>query len=360
MNNALNEYFNAKIKELSERVNNALNEYFNAKIEEARRISVNHYEYYSKLKDFVLRGGKRLRPVSLIMAYKGIKGVIDEGVVRASLCVELLHNSSLIHDDIMDRDEYRRGEPTFHALYREWYRRVKAELNEHFGVSMGILGGDSLFNMGFEILSNAPFHPSLVIRSLNHYVEAYRELVDGMILDMMLPLLPSASEEDYMLMVSLKTGALFEKSIAIGATLAGGSELQVSKLSEYAQLAAQAFQVRDDVLGLFGGEEVGKPIGSDLREGKRTLIVIKALEGATQDDRIKLQRLLGKRDLTIQEVEEAKRIIISTGALNYAQAKALKLVEAAKQKLKEAKPPLNKEAEAFFTELTDFFIERSY
>lgn len=348
------------LSELSERVNSALNGYFDAKVEEARRIGVNHHEYYSRLKEFVLRGGKRLRPVSLIMAYNGVKGVIDDDVVKASLCVELLHNSSLIHDDIIDRDEYRRGRPTFHVLYREWYRQVKAEAAEHFGLSMGVLGGDSLFNMGFELLNNAPFHPSLVLRSLSHYVEAYRRLIDGMILDMMLPLLPSASEEDYLLMVSLKTGALFEKSIAIGATLAGGSEQQVSALSEYAQLAAQAFQIRDDVIGLFGKEEVGKPIGSDLREGKRTILVIKALEKAPLDDRAKLQGLLGKRSLTIQDVEEAKRIITSSGALNYAQAKARELVKAAKQKLKEVKPPLNEDAVAFFAELADFFVKRSY
>ena len=341
----------------SAKVEGALREFL---ARERRALSSFHVEYYGSLEEFLLRGGKRLRPIALIMAYRGVGGADEESIVRASICVELLHNSSLIHDDIIDRDELRRGGPTFHAKYREWLRsRGGPGDPTHFGISLGILGGDSLFNMGFKSLLNSGFRGDLVVRALKLYVEAYEQLIDGMILDMYLPLMGDVGEDDYLEMVRLKTGALFEKSVLIGATLGEATEGQLRALSEYAIKAAQGFQIQDDILGLYGEEgETGKPIGSDIREGRMTLLVIKALREAEPSERDRLRGLLGKPDLSREEVEEARRIIEDVGALSYAQLRARQLVEEAKESLRRARPSLTREAVEFFEELADFFIER--
>ncbi|RLF15533.1 MAG: hypothetical protein DRJ97_03600 [Thermoprotei archaeon] len=346
----------------SVKVEEALKEFLDREVARGGKVGGFHEEYYLNLKEYLLRGGKRLRPVSLIMAYRGVGGKDEEAIVKASICVELLHNSSLVHDDIIDRDELRRGGPTFHAKYREWFSRRGASGDpQHFGVSLGILGGDSLFNMGFKSLVNSGFREDLVVKSLKLYVEAYEQLIDGMLLDMYLPIAGRASEEDYLEMVRLKTAALFEKSLLIGATLGEASQSQLKALSEYAVLSAQGFQIQDDIIGLFGEEEeIGKPVGSDIREGKMTLLVIKALEEADPKHRERLRVMLGKSDLSREEVEEARRIIEETGALSYAQRKALELIERAKERLREATPKLTAEAVEFFDELSDFFIKRRF
>jgi len=350
------------IAELAPKVDKAIDEFLKRHVEEAEKLSVFHREYYANLHEFLLRGGKRLRPVAFIAAYEGVGGRDLEAAVEASICVELLHNSSLIHDDIIDRDELRRGGKTIHAKYRDWLKQLKAHGDaEHFGVSMGILAGDSLFNLGFKALAEAKFRGDLKLRALKLYLEAYEQLIDGVVLDTYLPLAGEVGEEQYLTMVKLKTGALFEKSLTIGATLADASTGQLNALSHYALLAAQGFQIQDDIIGLYGTEEeIGKPVGSDIREGKMTLLVIKALEQAPRKDRDKLKELLGKQALTINEVDEARKIIEDSGALSYAKELASKLVDEAKQWLRRADPPLTNRAVSFFEELADFFIQRSY
>lgn len=343
------------------KIEEALIKFIDSEINYARSLGSFHEEYYSNLKEFLLRGGKRLRPLAFIMAYRGVGGVDEAASIEASLCVELLHNSSLIHDDIIDRDETRRGGPTFHAKYREWHRALGARRSsKHFGVSLGILGGGLLFNLGFKSLLYSKFSKELLDRALKLYVEAYQQLIEGVLMDIHHSLRRQVSEEDYLRMVSLKTAALFEKSILIGATLGGASEAQLKALKEYAILSAQAFQVRDDIIGLFGEEEIGKPVGSDVREGRRTVLIIKSLERAYEKDAVKLKSLLGKEELTKEEVEEVRRIVRETGALDYAHELSGRLVKMAKERLRGAKPSLTEPALTFFEELSDFFIQRSF
>jgi len=346
----------------SPKVEEALERFLRKELAQARELSRFHEEYYANLKEYLLRGGKRLRPIALVMAYRGVGGSDEQASIDASICVELLHNSSLIHDDIIDRDELRRGGPTFHAKYRDWHRAVKASGDsEHFGLSLGILGGDILFNLGFKALAYARFDEKLLVKALKLYVEAYQQLIDGVLLDTYLPLSEQVEEKEYLEMVRLKTAALFEKAILIGATLGGATDSQLKALSSYAVLSAQGFQIQDDIIGLFGEEEeIGKPVGSDIREGKMTLLVIKALELADETNRNRLRKLLGKADLTREEVEEARNIVESTGALSYARQLAQDLVKLAKEKLREAEPSLTKHSMAFFEELADFFIERTF
>jgi len=345
-----------------EKVNRALVEFFDEKIGEAEKISSANVQFYKDIRDFVLRGGKRLRPVGLIFAYEGVGARFRGDIYRASLCVELLHNSTLVHDDIIDHDELRRGGPTFHVLYRDRFREMFGEVGaEDFGVAMGILGGDLTWNLGLEAILTSGFPSKQCVEAVRLFQEAFQDVVDGVLYESFLAKRRDVSEEEYMLMIKLKTACLFEKSLLIGAVLGGGTEGQMRALSGYAIKVGQAFQIQDDILGSFGKEEVtGKPVDSDIKEGKKTILVVKTFEFVDRDEREELLNILGKSDASPDEVDFVRDLFVKSGALDYAKKKAFCLKDEAKKLLKEAYPPLSSDAERFFLDLADFVVSRIY
>lgn len=358
--------FNLSFKDLwnlqMRKINKALVSFLDEKINEAKRVSSVNSWFYEDIKDFVLRGGKRLRPVGLIFAYEGVGAKYKGDVYKASLCVELLHNSTLIHDDIIDHDELRRGGPTFHVLYRDRFTEMFGEVGaEDFGVAMGILGGDLTWNLGLEAILTSGFPSKQCVEAVRLFQKAFQDVVDGVLYEAFLAKRWDVSEDEYMLMIKLKTACLFEKSLLIGAVLGGGTEEQMRALSGYAIKVGQAFQIQDDILGSFGKEEVtGKPVDSDIKEGKRTILVVKALETLEEKEKEKMLSILGKSDASLDEVNFVRDMFVKSGALDYAKKKAFKLKNEAKELLKQADPPLSADAEKFFLDLADFVISRIY
>ena len=214
----------------------------------------------------VKAGGKRLRPC-LTLACCEVVGGRAEGALETAAALELLHTFSLIHDDIMDHSPLRRGVRTVHRIW---------------GEPMAILAGDALFAKVFEALS---LNASRIGMDGRRTAELFRlvsrasfELSQGQALDLLLSRRLNLTEEEYVRMVSLKTGALMRACASAGALLGGGTPSQVRRLGRYGENLGIAFQIQDDILGLVGEkEEMGKPVGSDLREGKRTLVVCLAL-----------------------------------------------------------------------------------
>ncbi|MBS7246846.1 MAG: polyprenyl synthetase family protein [Candidatus Jordarchaeales archaeon] len=339
-------------------VNAAINEFLDSKITHA--ITPYHAEYYSNIKEFIMRGGKRLRPVSLVNAYFGVGGKNKGDVYKASISVELLHNATLIHDDLIDHDETRRGKETFHVKYRNWYNEnFEGERGEDFGMTMAILGGNTVYNLGVEALLEAGFSSDLTCKAISKYQRVFEELIEGVMFETVLSMREKASFSEYMQMIKMKTAALLESSVEIGAILGGGSEKQVQALKEYAILVGQAFQIQDDILGTFGEEEeTGKPTDGDIKEGKKTALVVYALEAAGPEELSVLRSVLGKRNATPSEVEEVRRVFMNTGALERARETAIKLKSEAKEKIRSMKPSLTKEAEEYFLGLADFVVER--
>ncbi len=351
------------LDEFRPKVNEALNRIFNDKIIKARCYGEECVRFYENLREFVLRGGKRLRPIALIMAYHAIKKPereLDE-LVRASTCIELLHNSTLIHDDIIDQDTLRRGGPTFHIKYEQYFRRWCPTRANIYGMALGILGGDELFNMGFEVLLTSNFEPTRRLRALEYYVMGYREVVNGELLDLVMAIsdYESLKLENYIDMVRLKTAALFEKALAIGAVLANASEEQLRYLREYGVRMAEAFQIQDDILGVYGEEkELGKPVGSDLREGKATILIIEAMKKLPRREKETLKGLLGRPDISKGDVELVRRMLQKYGILQEVRDKAKALVEEAVEALRKAH--IRDEAYEFFVELAEFIIRRTH
>lgn len=291
-------------------------------------------------------GGKRFRPCLTLTACEAVGGKAEDALETAA-ALELLHNFTLIHDDIMDRDEFRRNVKTVHVLW---------------GEPMAIIAGDALFAKVFEaVAANAKrlgLDSKRVVELYDTISKASFELCQGQALDMLFEGRSDVSEEEYMHMVGWKTGALIKASAKVGALLGKGKPEQVQALAEYGRLIGIAFQIQDDVLGVAGEKEkFGKPIGSDIRERKQTLIVVRALATASRKDRALLLRVFGKKDASKAEINVAIGVLKHTGAIDYVAEKAQELVAEAKSKL-EVLP--SSRAKEILSELADFTIKREF
>jgi len=290
-------------------------------------------------------GGKRLRPCLLLLSCEAVGGRAEDAL-EAAAAIEILHTFTLIHDDVMDRDELRRGVKTVHVLW---------------GVPMAIIAGDALFAKVFEALAENVRRLGLpsdkaveIFRSIS---EASFEICRGQAMDILMAQRGEASEEEYLEMVSEKTGALLDASMKTGAILGGGSREEIAALSSFGRKIGIAFQIRDDVLGITGEEsEFGKPIGSDIREGKRTLPVIYALSKLPPAKGKIVRNALGKGKISERKLREVVGLLEECGAIEYSSRLARKLVDEAKRELSVIE---ESRAKKTLLELADFVITRS-
>ncbi|MDI6888260.1 MAG: polyprenyl synthetase family protein [Methanocellales archaeon] len=292
-------------------------------------------ELYLASRHLIEAGGKRLRPAMLILATEAVGGNVQK-VLPAAFSIELIHNFTLIHDDIMDQDILRRGCPTVHI---KW------------GLPAAILAGDTLYSKAVEILAGVDAPPSRIIRCLNILSSTCTEICEGQWMDMVFEGLPKVSEAEYMKMVEKKTGVLFAAATSIGGILGGCNEDEAKALWEIGRITGIAFQIRDDVLDLITPEErLGKERGSDLMEGKKTLIRIHALKKGVKLDHI-------KRGSSDEEIEAAVQALRDAGSIDYAMKKARKLVAQGKAKL-DMLP--DSKAKILLKELADYLVMRTY
>ena len=332
----------------------------NRSIRNAKKLGEANVYYYKAAKEFLIRGGKRLRPVSFILAYLGVAGRKNlKEAVKAALSIELMHNGTLSHDDIMDQDRLRRGGPTSWVVFSDWYKKKFGIIGaEHFGESIAILQGDTFTSFGFSQLFDRNFPAKQVLETARCMNKYYTIVVEGQLRDMVFEKMKKEiDEKEYLNMVNMKTGALFEAAVVMGATLAGAPQKKIELLKKYAVPVGQAFQIQDDILGVFGKpEKFGKPTDSDIKEGKRTLLVIRALQKAKPAERRIIQRTLGNRKARPSEVDAVRRIMQKTGAVEYCRLKAKKLALKGKSYIKKLK--LKDESEKFFLGLADYVVNR--
>lgn len=282
-------------------------------------------------------GGKRLRPLLVLESCKALGGKEEDALPEAA-AVELVHTFTLIHDDIMDEDDERRGVPAVHV---EW------------GVPIAILAGDTLFSKAFEFAARGGSE-----RAVDELARACTEICEGQAMDIEFEDREDVTEEEFIEMVRRKTAALMRASCVIGGLKADAEEEQLEALAEYGENMGIAFQIQDDVLDLVGDEEeLGKPVGSDIIEGKKTLIVIKALEEADEETRERILEVLGNPNATREDVMEVIGIMEELGAIDYAKEKAREFALKAKEALEEL--PDNEHTE-LLRRIADFVVEREF
>lgn len=289
-------------------------------------------------------GGKRLRPVLTLTSAESVGGD-QEVALKSAAGIELLHTFTLVHDDIMDKDHFRRGEETVHEVW---------------GESIAIIAGDALFAKVFEALAeNAEKHgvaSERLVDLLGIVSKASFKICQGQTLDLKFERENLVSEEEYLDMVEKKTGALMEASTRAGALLGGASDEMIDSLGEYGRLLGIAFQIHDDYLEVKGDEDkVGKPIGSDIEEGKWTFLAVHAYSEASEEDRKRLLEIMNGNETSEGEVEEVLEIYEDTEVVDFARKKEKDLVDKAKSELSDLP---DSEAKEFLLELADFSVER--
>jgi len=343
------------------RINARLTAFFDAKIAEAARISPYAREIVLTAKEYTLRGGKRLRPIFCIYGCLCLSDAHIDAIIDASISLELMQSYLLIHDDIMDEDELRRGKTTFHILCQRYCeRQFGGTKSQKFGENLATVAGDLLEAYGEEVLATAPFKSDYVQKAVGAYARIVKNVGYGQILDLMAERGGCFKEEDILTIHHLKTASYtIEGPLHIGALLAGATDADLQVLSDYGVPLGLAFQIQDDILGLFGSEEkTGKPVGSDVREGKKTLLILHALERAATDQRALILNALGNEEVTFEEIDALRTVVRETGSLEYSRRRVAELTGKAVQAIKGS--TFRPAAKDFLVGIADFIGKREY
>lgn len=285
-------------------------------------------------------GGKRLRPFLVMLSCKAVSGAIKP-VANAALAVELLHNFTLVHDDIMDNADKRRGKPTLHIKH---------------DVSTAILAGDSLIALAYKyLLKDCKDENSRGV--LSTFTQGVLEVCEGQSYDKDFETTDKVSIDEYVLMIKKKTAALAEMCCSIGAQLGGGSKEEIRALSDYGLNLGLAFQFQDDLLDIMGDEaEFGKTVGGDLMEGKKTFIFLKALEKATGNDKEDLKKVIANKGIRKNQVKKYRGLYVKLGVIEDTEKEISKYTNKALRALNKIN---NEEAKEQLAWLANILLKRS-
>ena len=327
-------------------------------------------DFNNQLKEFIIpkkSKAKRIHPLLLIAAFNGIINPIyledqrDE-IRKVSTSMELLHSGHLIHDDLIDDDEERRGKPTFHIQLRNDIDKIYKTMNmseekrsqkrNYYGRDLSILGGTCGYLLGLDILRNSKFPEQLKLLAINEYSEAIDSLIRGQILEEYMEFHNiTMTLEQYLNIAELQRARLFEKSTKIGAILARGNiHYQIKPLSEAMIRIGQAFSIRDDILDII----------EDIQAKKKRFLYILAVQNTNEQQSKLLNEIYQKPSLTKNDVKEVENIFTETNALIIAEQFSKNLVTQAKSYLSEIYPDLNKEQKVFFNEFSDYIYMRDF
>jgi geranylgeranyl diphosphate synthase type I len=286
----------------------------------------------------LVSGGKRLRAAFAYWGWRGAGGDDRDEVVEVGAALELFQAAALLHDDVIDGSDTRRGRPAAHRVFETMHRDAGWDGDSvRFGTAAAVLAGDLCLAWSGELLSDATAElpPARRTAGRQVYDRMSTQLMGGQYLDVLVQSVPGAPPDQALerarRVIRFKTvHYTVEHPLHLGAHLAGGSDALVGALSAYAAVVGEAFQLRDDVLGVFGDPQVtGKPVGDDLREGKRTVLLALARRAATPSQREVLDALVGDPDLGPEGVDRLREIITVTGALGEVETMIEKLADEA-------------------------------
>jgi len=259
---------------------------------------------YEPLKYILSGGGKRIRPMILILSCEAFEGKFDDAV-DAALAIEILHNFTLVHDDIMDKADTRRGRDTIH---KKW------------DTDTAILAGDELVGLAYKSLLKTK--SDRIQDIANAFTEGIIEVCEGQSFDKEFELRKEVRLSEYIMMIGKKTSMLLETCAVIGTLIGNGTEEHLSTMRMFAKNIGLAFQIQDDLLDIIADEKkFGKKIGGDLREGKKTFLLLKALEVVKDgNNREKLDYVIVNKGVNTEDgIKNIKRIYEDYGIIDFAQ-----------------------------------------
>ncbi|MEU4236651.1 polyprenyl synthetase family protein [Actinoplanes sp. NPDC026619] len=317
-------------------------------------------EMSDALEAFVLGGGKRLRPAFAYWGYRGAGGADTDPVVAAVAALELVQASALIHDDLMDRSDTRRGEPSMHRRFERRHTAARWRGSPaSFGDAAAVLLGDLALVWSDELLHVSGLAPAELTRARPVFDEMRTEVTVGQYLDVLTQATGDTSLERAGKVARFKSAKYtVERPLLLGAAIAGAPAAVHEAYTAFGLPLGEAFQLRDDVLGVFGDpSQTGKPAGDDLREGKRTYLVAAAFGALGDGQRDELDKALGDQSLTDDGVERLRSLIRDSGALAATEQRIDELMTASLAAL--AAAPIDEEARTVLGALADAATRRT-
>jgi geranylgeranyl diphosphate synthase, type I len=350
--------FQVKIEDYQAKINLELSNFFDSIIFE------NNHGFNQKLlevlKEFTMRGGKRLRPILVVEGFKAFSSTnsltnnddlniaSEEELIKLSICMELMQTSFLIHDDIMDKAKIRRGKETVNAI---------------LGDEEAILAGNIAMVLGEKVILDSKFNDSLKLNALKMFNKIIETTNYGQLLDLKLGMknISEVSEDEISQIHIMKTAKYtIEGPLQLGAILSGAIEKDVEKISKFALPLGRAFQIKDDLLGIFGEEnKLGKSILSDIKENKKTLLVWFAFMKSDEEVKEFIQFCLGNGDLSADDFFKLKEIIKVIHSKDYSIEKIDGLVEQAKHYITHDNT-INLDTKNFLLDLIDYLVKREF
>jgi len=271
---------------------------------------------YEPMRYALESGGKMLRPILALVSCGAVGGNIKD-TLNAAAALELAHNFTLVHDDIMDNDGFRRGRET---VYKKW------------DANIGILSGDALLVKAYEALATAP--PQYLPRLLREFNNGILMVCEGQAMDLEFEDRSDVTLDEYFQMIDRKTAQLFSLSCTIGAILGDGTEKQIKALQSFGSMLGYAFQIQDDLLDILSDQEtLGKDIGSDLQADKKTFLMLYTRENASEKELRTIAKLMQKKSFAVQDIQQIREIFQRIGTLDAAKGEVKRALTAASAEL---------------------------
>ena len=294
---------------------------------------------YDPIRYVLASGGKRVRSMLVLLSCQALGGKMSQAL-DAAAAIEILHNFTLVHDDVMDKAVLRRGRPTVH---KKWDTNV------------AILAGDEMIAHAYRSLLKTK--TPRMQQVLSSFTDAFVQVCEGQGLDKEFERRGNVGLEDYLLMIDKKTGRVISAAAEIGAIIGGGSAAQISALRKFGEYLGRAFQIQDDLLDIDGNEkDLGKTIGGDIMEGKKTYLLLKALETVNGSDRTFLRSLTSGNGVTKAAIRRVQHIYRNAGVLQETETEVAGSTKRAQQSIAHIKQSRSKEMLVW---LSDQLLQRN-
>lgn len=350
-----------KLKEYQLKLDNELRSYLDTTFTDSyTHSSTKAIDTY---KDIVLRGGKRLRGAFAFVGHDLLGGRLsDTEITKAAMAIELMHAYLLVVDDATDLSLYRRGELTAHKLLEQYHKDQNLLYDkEHYAKFTAVTAALAGSHQATKLVLELDIDPDIKVKAAHNLNQTIVQTAYGQIHDIYNAHLPFVEEEEVMLVHTYKTAHYtYRNPLHFGAMLANATQDQLDKLTEYAIPGGIAFQLQDDILGVFGDSEVtGKSNTDDLAEGKMTLLVQYTLKHGSAADIKTLKAVLHNPDMTEKQFKDAQQAIINSGAYEYNKNKSLELVKQSKEAMvNNFKEKKDTDAYKFIVGIADYMIDR--
>jgi geranylgeranyl diphosphate synthase type I len=294
---------------------------------------------FNSIKDFALRPGKRVRPLLFVIGYLGFAKKTAANLYTSALAIELLHDFLLVHDDIIDKSDTRRGKPSMHALLNNHLKRYKKiKFN---GQDLSIILGDVMYAMAINAFLSINENMERKERALKKFIDTavytgcgeFIELINGAN-----PIEKITKESIYKVYDYKTAHYTFSTPLATGAILAGAPQSQIDKLFSFGVYLGRAFQIKDDIIGMFEAEsKIGKSTLTDLQEGKKTILIWYASNNSSKKNQSAIKRIFAKEKVTNKDLLKMRSIIMESSALGYAKKEVETLLKKAKETILSSK-----------------------